>query len=116
MLRYLFFPPADAAQDEIWTYTVDKYGSVQAIEYIEGLHHYLQRLADKKKHWRYLPHKWVVSNDLEVQVFFSKYEHHYIFFREFPSSRIGIMSILHDKMDIPLRLKEDIEQIMRENL
>jgi len=46
-----------------------------------------------------------------MEVFFSRYERHYLFFRELTEDMIGIMSILHDSMHIPVRLREDLEKI-----
>jgi hypothetical protein len=34
-------------------------------------------------------------------------QHHYIFFRELSQGILGVISILHENMDIPSRLKED---------
>ena len=40
-------------------------------------------------------------------VFFIRHEHHYIFFRELSDHCIGVISIIHESMDIPARLKDD---------
>ncbi len=55
--------------------------------------------------------KFVSPADLKMEVFFSHYEKHYIFFRDLRKGIIGIMSILHDSMHIPVRLREDLEKI-----
>jgi toxin ParE1/3/4 len=49
--------------------------------------------------------------DLKAQAYFSRYERHYLFFRELPSGKIGVMAILHERMDIPVRLHEDLSGI-----
>lgn len=112
MSGYLFYPPADAAQDRIWRDTVDQWGEAQAVAYISGLHAYLQRLSETKALWRKLPRDLVVPADLKTQAFFSRYERHYLFFRELPSGKIGVMAILHDRMDTPVRLHEDFVGII----
>ena len=40
-------------------------------------------------------------------VFFFRHQHHYIFFRELSDKSLGVISILHENMDIPSRLRED---------
>lgn len=111
MPTYLFFPPADKAQDDIWDYTYEEWGKEQAKKYITGLHNHLQKLSEKKKQWRTLPHSLIIPPDLDLQAYFSKYEHHFIFFRTLSGNKIGIMSILHESADIPVRLRNDLDKI-----
>lgn len=108
MAEYLFYPPADKAQDKIWNYTVERWGQQQAERYIQGLHQHLQELADKKIFWRQLPNSLIVPPDLELQAYFSRYEHHYVFFRQFSKNRIGVLSILHENADMPVQLQADL--------
>ena len=42
-------------------------------------------------------------------VYFFRHRHHYIFFRELTRKRVGVISVLHEKMDIPARLREDAD-------
>ena len=107
MVKYLFYSTADEAQDNIWSYTCGKWGEKQAEKYITNLHKHLQSLADKDKIWRSLPD----SINLNKQIYFSRYEHHYIFFKQFKNGNIGILSILHKKSDIPVHLANDLEKI-----
>ena len=111
MSNYLFYASADEAQDDIWHYTVDRWGEAQAEKYIIGLHTHLQALAKKQILWRSLPASQLVPPDLDMELYFSKYEHHYLFFRKLSKGRIGIISILHERSDIPVRLRKDLEQI-----
>ena len=111
MAGYLFFHLADKAQDAIWDYTQKNWGKKQAENYILQLHEHLQQLADRKKIWHSLPSKLVVPADLQIKIYFSRYEHHQIFFRELSDNNIGIMSILHEKSDIPVRLNADLRDI-----
>lgn len=111
MAGYLFYPASDRQLDEIWRYSEDTHGVRQAEKYMVGLHRCIQDLAEKKKVWKELPKKLTVPSDLNTQIYFSKYEYHFIYFREFPSGKIGVMSILHETMDIPIRLKEDLINI-----
>ncbi|WP_038249419.1 type II toxin-antitoxin system RelE/ParE family toxin [Ghiorsea bivora] len=111
MSTYLFFPPADKSQDDIWRYSCGAWGEKQAEKYIIGLHHHLQLLSKEKEIWRALPANLVVPQDLDLKVYFSQYEHHYLFFRELSIGAIGVMTILHEKSDMPVRLCEDLRKI-----
>lgn len=108
MAAYRFYPRADAAQDRIWRDTLDKWGEAQAITYITGLHAHLQRLCDDRHIWRRLPQSLAVPPDIRREAYFSRYEHHCVFFRELDNGDLGVMSILHERMDLPVRLKEDL--------
>ncbi|WFU04177.1 type II toxin-antitoxin system RelE/ParE family toxin [Rhizobium sp. CB3171] len=108
MVAYRFYPRADAAQDKIWRDTVEKWGEKQAVTYITGLHTHLQRLCEEKAIWRKLPQRLAVPADVKREAYFSRYEHHYVFFRELDNGDLGVMSILHERMDVPVRLAEDL--------
>ena len=111
MPTYRFYLTADQMQDEIWRYTFNRWGEAQADKYIRELHQHLQQIANKDIFWKSLPADIVVPSDLNIEVYMSHYVRHYIFFREFANGDIGIMSILHDVMDIPVRLREDLSRI-----
>lgn len=111
MASYRFYPAADRAQDEIWDYTLRSWGEAQAETYIRGLHDHLQKLADRKVPWRTLPRALVIPADLQNEAWFSRYRHHYVFFRLLADGDIGVMSILHEAMDLPVRLAADLGKI-----
>lgn len=108
MAGYRFYPRADVTQDKIWRDTVEAWGEAQADTYLRGLHAHLQRLCDNRLIWRRLPQKLAVPPDIKRKGYFSRYEHHYIFFRELDNGDLGVMSILHERMDLAVRLKEDL--------
>jgi plasmid stabilization system protein ParE len=112
MASYRFFPSADKRQDEIWEYICEQWGEDQAKKYIRGLHDHLQRLANKGHPWRPLPRYLVVPLDLATSIFMSHYKKHYIFFRELSDGDIGVISILHEVMHVPIRLNEDLGKIL----
>ncbi|NTF46425.1 type II toxin-antitoxin system RelE/ParE family toxin [Rhizobium rhizogenes] len=111
MAAYRFYPRADAAQDKIWRDTVERWGDPQAVTYITGLHSHLTRLCETKALWRQLPQKLAVPADVKHEAYFSRYEHHYVFFRELDNGDLGVMSILHERMDLPVRLAEDLSAL-----
>ena len=108
MAAYRFYPRADAAQDKIGRDTVERGGELQAVTYITGLHAHLTRLCESRALWRQLPQKLAVPTDVKREAYFSRYEHHYLFFRELDNGDLGVMSILHERMDVPVRLAEDL--------
>lgn len=111
MTSYRFYPAADQRQDEIWDYTLDQWGEQQAEKYITDLHNHINKLANNRLLWRELPSKLLIPQDLSSTVYFSHSGKHYIFFRELPDGVIGIMTILHQMMDIPVKLAEDLRKI-----
>ena len=86
---------------EIWLYTDKTWGEKQADKYIRGLNKAIDNAGRKKFLWRKLEHE-----DLKG-IYFVRYEHHYIFFRELSKETLGVINVLHESMDIPNRLKED---------
>ncbi len=100
-MKYRFLPAADRQQDEIWGYTFDTWGEKQADSYIKGLHAALNGAALGKNIWRKLDHPKLRN------VYFIRYEHHFIFFRIFSNDILGVISILHENMDILTRLVDD---------
>jgi len=44
-------------------------------------------------------------------VYLSRYEKHHLFFRVLSGGVLGIMSILHESRDLPVRLREDLKKI-----
>lgn len=102
-MRYRFFPAADKRQDEIWDYTIGKWGEPKAVEYIRGMHGAISNARQNPKLWRTLGRTGF------EKVFYIRYEKHFIFFRVLSGGVLGIISILHERMDIPARLKEDVK-------
>jgi plasmid stabilization system protein ParE len=96
-----------AARDrllEIWDYTERTWGEEQADNYVRGIVDAATRVQRERFRWR------SVGDATLSGVFFFRYEHHYIFFRELSDGTLGVISILHENMDIPSRLKEDAER------
>ena len=85
---------------EIWDYTSRIWDEEQADTYTKGLTSHILDISSHKMSWSILKEKRMKN------IFYLQYRHHYIFFREL-SDHIGVISILHENMDIPARLKED---------
>lgn len=116
MIGYEFYTTADARQDDIWDYTFSMWGEKQAEIYIRNLHKHLSKLAARELPWRAIPQHLLHTQTPDAEVYFSRYKHHIIFFRQLSPDKIGIMTILHEAMDITLRLQEDLLILDRDNI
>lgn len=103
-MHHKIYPPARRAIKDIWKDTDEQWGEDQANAYIHGLHGTVQKLADNRMIWRPVTHPGVQG------VYFARYEHHYLSFREFSDGCLGVISVLHENMNLPICLSEDLEE------
>lgn len=94
---------AQARLLEIWDYTEQTWGEKQANAYIRSLVEAITQAQMERHRWRPLRDRALPG------VFFILHEHHYIFFRELSDDTLGVISILHENMDIPARLHKDAD-------
>jgi plasmid stabilization system protein ParE len=94
-------PSASGRLLEIWSYTEEKWDEEQADRYIRELTAAINALPRHPREWR------PVRDRVLKGVFYVRHRHHYIFFRRLKQSDVGVISILHENMDIPSRLKDD---------
>jgi toxin ParE1/3/4 len=97
----------DAAKERligVWDYTEQMWGEEQADRYVRGLAEAIHAAVGKRHRWRRL------MDEALKGVFFIRFQHHYVFFRELSDGTLGVISVLHEKMDIPARLREDSER------
>jgi toxin ParE1/3/4 len=97
-------PAAEERLIQIWDYTLDQWSEAQTDADVQALVESAHKLAEQRRDWRKVPHKSLRG------VWFVRFQHHYLFFRELKGGDIGVISILHGNMDIPARLKEDDRQ------
>lgn len=88
----------------IWQYTAEVWGEEQADAYIEGLVSEFNRLMSKRDLWR------PVKDRRFKGIFYSNYRHHYLFFKTLGDGALGVITILHENMDLPSRLKDDLQE------
>jgi toxin ParE1/3/4 len=100
-MKVKIFPSAEARLIEIWNYTFDQWSEEQADTYVKGLIDSIEQVLEKRYLWKPVAHKTLKD------VWLIRYERHYIFFRRFQNGDLGVISILHESMNIPARLKED---------
>ena len=94
-------PSANQRLIEIWDYTEEKWGEEQADKYIRELSDAIHKLPS-------CPHTWRPVRDRALkECFYVRYRHHYIFFRKLKKDDLGVISILHENMNIPARLRDD---------
>lgn len=102
-MRVVILPAAPERLLEIWTYTAEAWDDDQADEYVTGLISHAESLSQQRLRWK------AVKERRFHGVFFTRYRQHYLFFREFPNGTIGVLSVLHESMDLPRRLKDDMQ-------
>ncbi len=85
---------------ENWQYTSRTWDDEQADANVSGLIRSIELLAEKRGVWRALDdHRF-------SGVFFVRCKGHYVFFRELSEGALGVITILHETMGLPSRLRE----------
>lgn len=95
-----------AAQErlhEVWDYTEQMWGEKQADAYIRSLVAAVNQVRTERRRWRSL------RDGSLPGIYFIRHQHHYVFFRELSGGVLGVISVLHENMDIPARLRSDAE-------
>ena len=105
MTKYVIFKPANETLDEVWRYSLDNWGQKKAEEYIEGLFATIQKAASREIFWRGL------REQTNLEVYFVKYQRHYLFFRELEDDLIGIVSIIHERRDVVSVLESELGRL-----
>jgi toxin ParE1/3/4 len=100
MKSYFIEASSNAAIDDLYAYTVERWGEEQADKYLAGLFSRFEAIVSKEVLWR------PVLADLEVEAWVTRYEHHYIYWKQLDDGRVGIMAVLHERMHQAARLVE----------
>lgn len=87
---------------DIWQYTSKLWGDHKANRYTHDLTRFMHALLDNKQLWKH--DKTTESKN----IFYAKYKKHFVFFKDHPKHLL-ILSVLHESMDLPNRLLEDIQ-------
>lgn len=98
------YPAARERLLQIWDYTERTWGEEQADAYVRGIVAAAQDLWRQQIHWK------PIRGDRFPGAWYIRHEHDYLFFRELPDGDIGIISILHENMDLPARFRDDVER------
>ncbi len=92
MATFLLQDAASFRLDEIYRYSVNKWGQQHANNYIEGLFDTFAKVAKKTVLSRPIPAEFGVSG------FYLKYQKHFIYWKYLSSGEVGIVTILHERM------------------
>jgi len=101
-MKYKIYKKAESQIIKIWQYTEEKWGEEQANKYVQELYESFKKISSKPELCKKIEQGKIIN------VFYFKYKNHFVFFRNLSDQSIGIITILHEKMNIPERLKEDL--------
>ncbi len=104
MSRYLLQPAASARLEDIYRYTMEQFGQAQADKYLDGIFLLFGDIAEKRITARRIP------SEFGVEGYMTRYRSHFVFWKQNSQGRIAIVAILHQRMDVGRRLREDVQQ------
>lgn len=87
--------------DDIYRFTRDRWGEVQAGRYITGLFDAFERIGTHGVTSRPIPAEFGVDG------YVFRYERHLVYWRRLSNGDIGIVTILHERMHQIERFRED---------
>jgi toxin ParE1/3/4 len=88
--------------DEIYVYTRETWGEAQADRYVRGLFERFGAIAARRFPWRPVPAEFGVDG------FFCRYEKHVIYWKRLGDRAVGIVTVLHERMNRIERLQDDV--------
>ncbi len=87
--------------DEIYRYTRGRWGTRQANRYIHGLFDAFAGIEAHQTPSRPIPAEFGIDG------YFFRYEQHFVYWRRLSNGDIGIVTILHARMHLIERFRED---------
>lgn len=87
--------------DDIYSSSRERWGEAQAERYLAGLFSTIEGLEDGRTKSRPVPAAFGVLG------FVARFEHHYIYWRRLKDGRVGVVSILHERMHQSGRLRRE---------
>ena len=103
MADYLILKAAGFRLDNIYRYTLDRWGKPQADKYLRGLFQHFSDIAQEKVMSRPIP------AEFNVDGYLSGYERHFVYWKALPSGQVGIVTVLHQRMHQIERFKHDFD-------
>lgn len=103
MAEFVVSTIAGQRLDEIYRYTLDRWGDAQAEAYVRGLFECFDQIAKRDRPWRLIP------AEFGVEGFYGHYERHFIYWRMLSNGAVGIVTILHERMHQMDRFRCDNE-------
>ncbi|MDR1935526.1 MAG: type II toxin-antitoxin system RelE/ParE family toxin [Candidatus Accumulibacter sp.] len=92
---------ASCRLDEIYRYTRDRWGALQAKRYLAGLFAAFDGIATHRTPSHPIP------AEFGIEGYFFRYERHFVYWRRLSNGDIGIVTILHERMHQIDRFRED---------
>ena len=90
--------------DEIYRYTRDRWGGEQADRYITDLFAAFELIERHGVTSRPIP------ADFEVEGFYFRHAHHFVYWRRLSNGDVGIVTILHERMHHLDRFRDDLPE------
>lgn len=78
--------------DEIYRYTLNRWGQAQADRYIRGLFESFKQVLTNEILSRPVPAEFGVSG------YFYRYQKHFVYWKHLADGQIGIVTVLHERM------------------
>ena len=88
--------------DEIYVYIRDAWGESQAERYLRGLFERFEAIAARTFPWRPIPAAFGVDG------YFRRHEKHVIYWKLLGDGAVGIVTVLHERMNRIERLRDDV--------
>jgi toxin ParE1/3/4 len=102
--RYYIQPNASARLEEIYRFTLQRFGQARADRYLDGAFALFEDMAARRIIWRRIPPEFGVDG------FFARYQSHFVFWKLRSEGQIAIVAILHRRMDIGRRLQDEASE------
>ena len=103
MSRFLVLSSASLRIEEIYRYSLDQWGEDQAKTYLEGLFDAFDKINSHGVISKPIPAEFGVDG------FYFRYEKHFVYWKRLSSGKIGIVTVLHERMHRIGRLKNEFE-------
>jgi len=100
--KYLLQPAASARLEDIYRYTLKQFGPNQADAYLNGIFALFEDIAEKRVTWRRIPAEFGVDG------YMARYRSHFVFWKMSLNGQVAIVAVLHQRMDVGRRLREDV--------
>lgn len=102
MSAYRIQQAAGERLEEIYAYTLERWGEDQAERYLRGLFARFDAIAARSFPWRPIPAEFGQSG------FVCRYESHFIYWRLLDDGAVGIVTVLHSRMHQLSRFRDEV--------
>lgn len=102
MAGFRILHAAGVRLDEIYDYSRDVWGEPQAQRYVRKLFACFGDIVARRLPWRAIP------SDFGIDGYYARCERHYVYWRVLSDGEIGIVTILHERMQQMDRFRQDL--------